>query len=547
MMRRLPTWLVDMVWIVGLISFAVLLRTVYGGPAGILSDHDSAGYIVRAREIFSGGSVFDALVVPGYPLLIGLWAKIVGNDILAARVASIASGAAVTAVAYLLGNRFWGRAVGVTAGVLIALNVALIDVSVSEYSESTYVLVTFLALAVTMWAASSGSLGLWLLAGIVAGLCYWVRPEGVVYLMLLPFLGLCHSLWKQRRLSRRTALNLAVFVVAGSLLVLPNVLFIHNEMGVWSINGRTALAALIHGEAQQDPLYYERAVGQLTPDRLSTMQDDGLQHVSMTESVRSNPVFKLKEMIRNWEKTYRLLPSVFPLTLVLFVGTLLVGAWTFGSGWPVLFLAGAMTPWIFVYPLYEIDFENLAPIVPILTMGAAIGLVSVARRLSEASEGRIQRFSAARSSTVFLVALVFLAHFPEALTYLQTVRNPDQLAQGREDHPINREAGAWVDRNLPSQARLMARKGFIPLYGNRRDTELPFAEYEDVIYHARATGIEYLVMEESLRWARPQLDALFETPTEFRELELVYSNESVPGRGVLIFRIRSEDEATALP
>jgi len=546
--NRYPDWLVDLVWIAALISFAVLLRAVYGGPRGILTDHDSAGYIVRAREIFSGGPLFDTLSTPGYPLLIGLWTKIVGSDIVAARVASIASGAALTAVAYLLGSRFWGRAVGATAGVLLALNVALIDISTSELSESTYILVTFLTLTVTIFAAKSGRLGLWLIAGALAGACYWIRPEGVFYLMLLPFLGLCHSLATERRLSRKSALNLAVFVAAGALLVLPNVLFIHQETGKWSINARTALAVLIHGQEDEDPLSYERAVGQLTPDKKSTMQDDGLRYVSMSENMLSNPLFKLKEMVRNWEKTYKLLPSVFPLTLLLFVGVLLVGAWTPKSGWPHLFLAGGLTPWIVVYPLYEIDFENLAPIVPILTMWASIGLVAVARHLSEASNGWLQqRFLPARSTTVFVVALISLAHFPEALSYVETVRNPERLAAGRGDHPIHREVGAWIDSHLPPDAVLMSRKGFIPLYANREDTELPFAEYEDVIYYARATGVEYLIMQDRQRWARPQLDSLFETPTEFPELELVYTNQSVPKRGVLIFRIRSADEVGALP
>jgi 4-amino-4-deoxy-L-arabinose transferase-like glycosyltransferase len=528
------TW--QVVTAVGLIAAVALgARLVYGLSRTVLTDHDSTGYIFRAREIFEGGSFFHPFHVPGYPLLIGIWSLPVGDDILAAKIASIVCGALLSLVAYALGSELYGRKVGWAAAALIAFNVGMIDVSASEISESTYILTSFTALALAIWAMQSERLVIWLLAGVLAGLCYWVRPEGILYVGLIPALAILDSWLRNRRfLSKRLALHLVAFVAVGSSLAVPNVWHIYRTTGAWSINARTAWAALIHGEPSQDPLAYERALGQLTPSGLATMKDSALSHVAMTQSYSENAVYRAKAVVKNLDETYRLLPAVFPVFLIMLMGVgLLARPFRLPDRAPDFILAGALLPWFVVYPLYEIDFENLAPVVPVLTLWAAVGLVEIAGRLGRRLAAGYSGANGGRRLNYPLLVLVAVAMMLELPSYVQKVRNPTP----REDHPIHREVGDWIQANLAEDAVILSRKGFVPLYGNREQAYLPFAEYDEVIAHARSIGADYLLLEERLRDMRPQLAFLLEDPEDTDDLVLEYENHAVRGRSILLFRI----------
>lgn len=530
------SWLISLAWVASIMALAFILRAIYGGAREILIDHDSAGYIMRAREIFAGGPLFDTIHMPGYPLLIGLWASVLGDYIHAAKTASIVSGSLLAGVAYLLGKRLYGQAVGITAALLIAINVALITVSSWELTEATYSLAVFSAVGITVWAVDRQDLWIWALAGFLYGICYWVRPEGFFYLGIIPFLSFVeHWFQIEKAFSKSLVLRMTVFLVAASLLVVPNVIHIYRETGAWTISGKTVFAALFHSTELEGRLAKEKAIYGLTPDKQSTMREGGFGRVSMFANFSKNLGFKARMMIKNWWKTYKLFPSVFPTVLILFMGIGLFNLkWTFRDRWAEFYLLGALLPWVAIYPLYEIDFENLTPVVPILMLWASLGIVEVAKRIVSAGKSYwpyiLQKPAVTITSTIMLVAAL------EFSAYARPLLQADYY-QKLEDDVVNRRVAEWVKGNLPDDVKIMARKAFIPAYANRKWIRLPYADYQDVIDYARLKEVDVVIMDEKFKVLRPQLVFLFEQPGPLEELSPIFTTQNERGQKIILYKV----------
>lgn len=522
-----------------LFLFAFALRVGYSLNRSGVSDHDSASYVLRARDILAGGGVFDDFHVPVYPLLIVLWSFIVGDDISAARVAAQVSGALVAVVVFLIGRHLYGWTVGIVAGLLVALNASLIQVSSWELSESTYTLVLVLLLYRTLLAMKKGGAWRWAVVGGLVGTAYLTRPEGIVYLGLIPLAVWADHLIRTRRHFSPTLPRYgASFLLAGMVLCGMNVLQIHRELGVWTINGRTNWAALTQGVDQADTQAWEHALRSLTPDRQYVLYQAPADGSMMLTSYRADLSTTARDFAGQLAETYSLMPVIFPWVLMLFVGIgLMQLRFRREEGVPEIFLLAGLLPWAFVYPLYEIDFENLTPVVPVLCLWAGLGITAVVGRVAEAVEDGISFAPRRILVPVLLLGVVGFASAPEALKYLRVLiadQHPDEAAA---DPPL-REFGAWMDENLPAGSVVMARQSFIAMYAGRRYAELPYAPYVDVLEYARLNGVDLLFLDERLRELRPELTFLFDTDAVPAELELVGSSVTDAGERLLLFQIR---------
>ncbi len=541
------SWTIDLAWSGCLFAFAVALRVIYGWPREVLADHDSAGFILRAREILNGGSLFHTYHMPGYPLMVGVWSAVAGDYIRGARMASVFSGSLLVVVVYFLGRKLYGRPVAIAAGLLVAINNALIDLAASELSEATYTLFIVAAVAVTVWAVKARRLVIWALAGLLFGFSYWVRPEGCIYLGLIPFLAWAeHWFETGKPLSRDLMFRLGVFLFAGALFVIPNVLFIHHKTGAWTVNGRTVWAALVKSAKVDGELEFEKSIYGLTPDKQAIMLEGGLGKVSMLDSYSENIGFKLRDIVKNWWKTYELLPSVFPVVLVLFLG---IGffrlSWTWQERRSEIYLLGALLPWVMVYPLYEIGYEKLTPAVPFLTLWAGLGVVAVAERIRPAGgTSTATLLHKARNPAIAVAAIVLLVAALELPAYTRPLREADYY-QRLEDNVVNRKVGEWIKQNLPKDVTLMARKLYVGAYSGRKTVFLPYADYPNVIAYARQKGVDVIVMDEKFKALRPQLGFLFEDSISLPDLVPIFTTKNEKGQKIILYKIVPAKQAAA--
>lgn len=125
---------------------------------------------------------------PGYPLLVlgaykamGSGEPVTDRVLLAAQVASSVTGVLIVLPTFWLGRRLFGPGVGFWSALLLQLLPVFASDTADGLSDGPFLLCTLTAIAVGTWALDRRRRwpGL-LLCGLLSGLAYLIRPEGVL-------------------------------------------------------------------------------------------------------------------------------------------------------------------------------------------------------------------------------------------------------------------------------------------------------------------------------------------------------------------------------
>src|SRR4051812_20499440 len=173
------------VLVIGTVALALRLAFLYRVP--VLLTGDSQSHFLPGFDLVHGNDFNpDIRRPPGYALFAAATMLVFGEDLRVLAFAQQVLGAATALLAYGLGRVTFGRAGGWIAGLLVALNGALI---VSGQSIMTETLFTFVLLATLLLLLQAGRSGRWiwaLLAGLLLGVAALVRPVAQILVLLVP-------------------------------------------------------------------------------------------------------------------------------------------------------------------------------------------------------------------------------------------------------------------------------------------------------------------------------------------------------------------------
>lgn len=233
------------VWVpVGLFGLALAVRA--GAAHQTLAIFNDGPTFLRMAGLFYRGEWSAALSAdyhPLYPFLVSLVARLTGGLESAGVMVSVVAGAlGVLAVHAFLCRAFDARIAWI-GGVLFALHPYAVTFSADVQSEGLY-FTLFLATVAGLWRALMERSSAWAaLSGVLAGVAYWTRPEGlglaaagIAFAALLLFQGR----WSIPFFARwATALALGAVVVAA-----PYVIHLHDLTGEWMLSQKKSIGDL---------------------------------------------------------------------------------------------------------------------------------------------------------------------------------------------------------------------------------------------------------------------------------------------------------------
>jgi cytochrome c-type biogenesis protein CcmH/NrfG len=196
-------------WIIFAIALAVRVAHALAMRQSPFFDHplvDAYTYNQAARSIAAGGGHPDRIFwqPPGYPYFLGFiyWA-VGGVNFLAPRIAQSVLGAFAAVLTAWIGAKQFGRAVGIAAGLTVALYGTLIYFDGELLGVSLTVLLQLGAVAMAMLAGGAGSSPpaprrswlFWLAAGAVGGLASLVTATSLVMVAVFAVFARRRALW----------------------------------------------------------------------------------------------------------------------------------------------------------------------------------------------------------------------------------------------------------------------------------------------------------------------------------------------------------------
>lgn len=228
-----------------LVALALRLAFFFRTPP-LLVLRDSASYALPALDLVQGLGFDPELKRPPlYPLLLagGFW--FFGEDLRGPLLLQHLLGALGAGLTYLLGRKLWGRAAGVAAGLLTALNGDLLVVEHSILSEGLFAVLLVGAVLAGVGAGGARPVRWALAAGGLLGLAALTRPSALALAPLLA-VGLAWSSAgpSRRRIMAGGAVLLGCAAVVGPWTVRNGV--VHGSFAIAGGSGEALISRTRH-------------------------------------------------------------------------------------------------------------------------------------------------------------------------------------------------------------------------------------------------------------------------------------------------------------
>ncbi|MGZ4736869.1 MAG: ArnT family glycosyltransferase [Acidimicrobiia bacterium] len=523
-----------------LLALAVFVGVVVRASLAVgdhVSSPDEASYLISGLNFWSGHG-FTTLAgtpevhfPPGLPFLLGGIHELVGGDPHSATsIATIVTSVLVILPLAGIARLVAGRRAAVLTAWIASLCPALAIVPLgSGGSAGPFTLLVITALWLALRSRSWSGLGALTAAaacGVVTGLAFLTRPEGLFYavvlipVLVLPALGGWRGARTAGAAGWATAARLAgAFLVAVAIVVAPYVQYLHTETGRWELTAKTEGVSIAEWRAVAND---DRPAAQAMLYRLGARGFTFPEHrESLGSLVRGDPGGYLGIVGINLNQLYATMfdTSITPyphwalLPGVLFL-LAIFAAWRRRHDRVVLAVLAAIGVGVVVPIAFLIQARYLVPSAALACVLVAVGLLELPRRW-------------------FLLATV--------ATFLLIVTSTGASFYGTSDgwfHPghgnaENQRVGEWIGAHSQPRDLIMSATPIPGFWARRNTVPIPYASADRILGFARHYGIRYLVIDQShASQSRPQLVNLARRNRR-KTLRTVYSHRDHGNRTVV--------------
>jgi len=458
-----------------LLLFAFLLRVPLLLYPEVIHN-DGAEYIRQATQILSGNWA-GSRVPPFYAMLIALAHTLVQNYELAGIWVSVIFGTLVVLPVFYLGRELFDERVGMISALIASVHPLLSTASGSVLTESVYYFLLATSVLYGWYAFQRGRFVTILAFGLLTSMAYLTRPEGIGLLFVFCVWVLAvRPYGEERRWMKRGGM---IFIAILSFLAFssPYLIQLRIETGRWEISKKTSVS-----------------IGSLS----------GEEETPSIDTIKRKKGMTLSSLVKN------------PLSVVGRIGVgILDSFYKFQQGYdPVLFVL-AILGWIFLFknkkryslkgsfyllaylvflfgfilPFFWVTRRYTSQMIPISLPWAGIGFLGVVDRVKH----RFPEKKGVKAIPVILLVLLL----------------GGLLVQGRVIHPrehrvIQKEAGLWMKKHLPRDARVMSAMPQEAFYAELPWDRMPKGAYEEILHSARSDGVRYFVINEKTEEDSPR-------------------------------------------
>ena len=205
---------------------------------------NDAPRFIAAAQALAGGDWRVAVADAFHPLtalFMAATAHALRVDLeFAGQLVSVAAGGVGTFATWRLARAIYGDRVALAAALVFALHPRLVASSAGVQSDGLYLALFVLATGAAWRALAEDRLGSAGLAGLLCGLAYLTRPEGLVVAVALGLWILGRALRTPRKALRAAALG-ACFAAFLGAVGAPYVVALHDVTGSWSLTRKKTL------------------------------------------------------------------------------------------------------------------------------------------------------------------------------------------------------------------------------------------------------------------------------------------------------------------
>jgi len=493
---------------------------------------DSTVYIKLAENIQEGRlhvyyrNGYMMSFPPFYSMLISLLEKITHNFEHAGAMISIIAGSLATIPAILLAKRFYGLGVASLALVLFMFNLFYILYSSAIFTEALFTFLFLSAIYVIYLALSKNSLLMWFSAGAIGGAAWLTRDVGII-IPAASIFWLTVCLLKKQYTVKKFVFFGAALIIGLLITYLP-------------------IRSLTHLDKQNTPnLYPPLSVARqlAIPDQRNAIQreiyrreltDDGKEYKHIAWLKTS---LGLSDLITDWRWILKriliniigIIKSTALIFFYIFFIFIIIGIfisknrknsesekfflrphqeYLFISSFVLLFASFYALAGGFSGP--QDPERYLVPIIPILSMWCALGIIWTVKKISEMTVKKIETLTIAVLGSILLMINIM---------YIISICNWYFPFHNNIHFAALAQLNIFKERQSQNNLVIMSKSAFLPYYADALQILTPYGEYGEIIKFAKSKKVDYFFLENSLY--APQLEFLKNTKISTPELKFI--------------------------
>ncbi len=442
--------------------------------------YDGAGYGFIARDFLKGDYLkgLSSPLHPLYPFLISLISPDTPYVEITGRLISLFFGTMALIPIYYLSKEVAGLKGATFSCLFYAFHPYLTAYSGMLLSEATYWCIFTLAVYFFWTGLKKGNFFRCIISGILLGLAYLTRPEGIGYLFtfwmwILFYGGLKRGWFKKTVLLGGVILPFVLFLI-------PYMIYIHQETGHWLISKKAIGVQL--------ELLTLKAEGNILKEASGDKKNLCFYPLlyEMTQNILKNIPYTTYHFLRAYH---------FTLWIFLLFGLIRRKREGFHQE---LFVCTLILSHLFSLSIFsQSTIRYSVPIVPISLVWAGAGALEIRRILEK------WRPSKSGSWVNFLIALVLIIQLPQIL-------NPERSHRAEQ-----KKVGLWLKKNTPKEAIIMSNTPQEVFYADREFLLLPQGKsglsglshspksYDEIIQIAKEKGVKYILIKKNISSTNP--------------------------------------------
>jgi len=529
--------------VLGLFILFMILRVVAWSQTVLFEDHDSVGYLTAAQAFRE----FNFEVIwqwypdlnPAYPIATSLLSFIFGDIEFSARLCSLLFSILLFYSVYKLIRLYFNEIVASIVLLFVSINPVLIKLSFSILTEPMYISICITGLYLFLKQADVANQKYAILLGMLFGISFIARTEGIIFLLVIPFFQSLHFvLIKTRTYNWSRLINWSViYMLFYCITIAPQIIAVSTKTGEPTLNGRQVWSKILKSSPEKtyaekiygidyDPGKINLAYLQENPDKIDESIEPASFNVTLYHMYHNAGIFlryELRELL-SWFQIF-LLP--FGIVAIysqrnnyrkLYCGIILIG-----------YAAASMVP-----PLWHnVATRHIAIITPVLLILVALGIVQITDLIKKKS--LITTFDRKTWAILFSLVLV-VAQSKDIRPVLakQPVQNKEYNHEEMQE--IARVVRSHIDDTDSKSLVISARKEFIGYFSGMKRVALPYADWNQMKRYWKLNGVHFVLIRRKLLKQHPIFQNEEYLSSNDEDFKLIWTKEDVYGEPIYLYQ-----------
>lgn len=471
---------------------------------------DGTAYTALARRLAAGDfyGFFDTYWSPLYPFVLSFFVPFTDSPELPGILTSLVFSCLLPIPVFFLVKQHYGIKEGYLSAAITVVYQFLLDTSSVMVPEPIYFFLITCVVLVGWQTLNENKTWKFFLIGLLLGLSYLTRPEGIIYvgwfavLILLKFFT--NSNYKQG------LKNILILVLGFLIFALPYLIYLREATGGWTISGKFA-KHFIGGNIYN-------------PKHLTS---------------QTNVVVKFfKTLVFNLDRVHEQFIYLYPPLIMMITAIgLFRKKWETERFRKELYFLSFFVVSVACYAVTVVETRYLAVTLPILFAWLAKGFYELREWFFETLVKFYPNGFPLLKNNFFYglicISLIFVYLLPTA--YIE--QPADNIWQFNRFEM--KEAGLWLKNNVPPHSVVLSSNYTTAFYAGSEHEQM--TDQESLI-QVKNKKPDYLVMYERDFKNSGEFSTEIEKLRQSDKFEMIYQNEKKSGYEAVIFRVKNNGE-----